>query len=119
MGDNFKYIDRKDACERAPSLLRRIYEKSCAIWEAELKAVIPPRASVLGFVCKMIFTGVPEDLMENHLIPGMEEHNCIVIKIQKMTQNWTEQKLRSEDGACASGSMTSATRQAGRTQSTK
>ena len=60
------------------SLDPRICIAHKVVWEGELKAVLPLRATVAAVVFNAVFIEVPDELMENHITPGLEERDCTV-----------------------------------------
>ena len=83
LGQDMKWTDRKEAYVWASSLLRHIIAKADASWEGELKVVLPLKPTVTGFLYKMVFTNVPDALMENVIVPGIQEQQCTVERVQK------------------------------------
>ena len=78
-----KSITRQAAYEWATDVIRHICDSSGTIWEGQLKASIPLRAVVDGFLFKVILMNVPDDLVSRALIPGMEQRLCTVKRLEQ------------------------------------
>ena len=84
---NEKSVSRKAAYEWATELLRDVFLTSEKSFEGELKAVIPLRAVIDGFLFKFILLNVPDDLVFQVLIPGMLKRLC---NVQRLDQQFAE-----------------------------
>ena len=80
--------DRKVSYAWATSVFKDIIETSSKSFEGELKVVIPLRMVVTGFVYKLILKNVPEELVTEVLIPGLQQRCCLV---QRMEAQMAEQ----------------------------
>jgi hypothetical protein len=76
LGHNQPKVKRSDALTWGMAMIREIMSESEAKWEGNLKAVIPLTEQVEGFLYKMIFHDVPEELLRSVVIPGMQLMGC-------------------------------------------
>ena len=67
-----QWVDRKTAYADFSKVLRDVCSRGEQEWEGQLKAVIPMRPSVDGFLFKLVFCAVPDELLERTIIPGLE-----------------------------------------------
>ena len=73
-----RLIPRREAYVWAVEMVNDCVSKTNATMEGELEKVIPVKQTVAGFQFKFVFSGVPDRLMKEVLIPGIEDKDCIV-----------------------------------------
>jgi hypothetical protein len=76
LGQNKQRVRQSDAFTWATVMLRKIITQADAKWEGTLDTVIPLTEQVDGFLYKMVFEDMPEDLLHNVIIPGMRVMAC-------------------------------------------
>ena len=81
--DTGAWVPRKDAYLWARNMIREIMVQDGVQWEGDLRKVIPTRSTVQGQEFKLILVNVPESLLVQTLLPGIESHNCLVVRINK------------------------------------
>ena len=81
--DTGAWMLRKDAYLWARNMIRDIMVQDGVQWEGDLRKVIPTRSTVQGQEFKFILVNVPESLLVQTLLPGIESHNCLVVRINK------------------------------------
>ena len=76
-----KGTNRKASYEWGTSLFQDIIESSSKTFEGELKTVIPLRIVIRGFLYKFILSNVPDELVMQVLIPGLQQRCCTVHRV--------------------------------------
>ena len=76
------HVTRPAGYEWAKELIRHICQSTGATWEGQLKAVVPLRSVINGFLFKVILIDVPEELIQRVLVPGMEQRLCTVKRME-------------------------------------
>ena len=76
------YVSRPEAYEWATAIVRHICQSSGATWQGQLKAAIPLKSVINGFLFKIILIDVPEDMIQSVLIPGLEQRQCTVKRME-------------------------------------
>ena len=66
------YVSRQQAYDWAKGLIRDICQSAGANFDGQLKAAIPLKSVITGFLYKLVFQDVPEELICSTVIPGME-----------------------------------------------
>ena len=77
---------RREAYARISTLLRSIVEKDDMRWQGEMKTIAPMGMSVTGSRYKAVLVDVPEEMIAQSIIPGLEVHGCTVKRMQKDLQ---------------------------------
>ena len=84
--DQWEPYSRKEAYAWASVLLRSIVEKAEMRWQGEMKAVIPIGMSVTGCRYKAVLSDVPEEMIDDTIMPGLQGQKCTVQRMQKDLQ---------------------------------
>ena len=76
-GQFAEWVSRKEAYIWALRIVRKATQDAGAMWEGDLRTVVPLRATIAGLKLKLIFVGVSESLMSSVLIPAFEKEGQV------------------------------------------
>ena len=77
------HISRKDAYSWMNKVIRKGVNEKGAHWEGDLQKVIPMRQAINGMEYKVQFEDVPEQLIQDVILPVLQKADCQVKRLSK------------------------------------